>query len=65
MNHNQFIYSLSLILFLCNKINLFAPKEYFFKNPTAKRLWDHPSYSFHKASSLVTIFIPLLVKLYN
>ena len=64
MNHNQFIYSLSLILFLCNKINLFAPKEYFFKNPTAKRLRDHPSYSFHKASSLVTIFIPLYDRIF-
>ena len=65
MNHDQFIYSLSLILFLCNKINLFVPKEFFKKNPTAKRLRDHPYYSFHKVSSLVTIFIPLLVKLYN
>lgn len=53
MNHNQFIYSLSLILFLCNKINLFAPKEHFFKNPTAKRLRDHPSYSFHKIRRLL------------
>ena len=53
MNHNQFIYSLSLILFLCNKINLFAQKEYFFKNPTAKRLRDHPSYSFHKMRRLL------------
>lgn len=64
MNHNQFIYSLSLILFLCNKINLFALKEYFFKNPTSKRLWDHPSYSFHKVSSLVTIFIPLYDRIF-
>ena len=53
--------SKSYIIFLLFPFPIFLDKN---NDPTVQRLWDHPSYSFHKASSLVTIFIPLYDRIF-